>query len=232
MQAGDQSQAADLHVVQSLQVEPFEFLLPRLLSHKPRSQVVLCDYISDESSPFSECVVKVFPPKGRVAYEKELSAYSVLEKEHKSISPRNIWSGNWSAERYQEFLGGMLPSVLRRAETEVSVIALSFVKGSNVFSPRLPTETRIAAVKSALRSLRSLHRIGIVHGDISTENVIIRSAGDHFFAFWIDFSSCNISASKKAMLHEWEKANKYFSQTVRLYFWTQLTFSRCSWTCL
>jgi len=50
-------------------------LEPSLLNHKPDSQVLLCDASSSELG-VSQCVVKIFPPKRKVAYEKELAVYS------------------------------------------------------------------------------------------------------------------------------------------------------------
>jgi serine/threonine protein kinase len=204
----------------SRDLESLIFGRPKLLSHKSQSQVILCDFHSGERIETSSCILKIFPPKSSVAYEKELSIYTHLGTQNSNadaveeITPTKFWSGVWSAERYQEFLGGRLPTVLRRTDTQVDVLVLSYVENICALSSDETSEVRLHAANAALRSLQALHSNEIVHGDISVDNVLFQRNGNRYDALWIDFSASVINASRNSISREWKKAVDYFAHMV------------------
>jgi RIO-like serine/threonine protein kinase len=127
------------------------------------------------------------------------------------VLPTQLAAGAWDITRYQAFLGGKFPSTLRRHETGVNVIVLSYIDSFDAFSHTESSEARLKGVKAALRSLRALHEIGILHGDISAENTLVQRRGDVYAATWIDFSSSIVKPSPARVASEWRDAIDYFS---------------------
>jgi RIO-like serine/threonine protein kinase len=197
---------------------PFQFSRPKLLSHKPRSQVFLCDYSSTGSDSVSACIIKVFTARDKVSYRKESSVYSLARGSGLASGlnalPTKLGSGEWDATRYQEFIGGKFPSAMRRSEVGVDVIVLAYIESFNAFGMSESLETRIRGAKSALRTLQTLHTNGIVHGDISVNNVLIQRYRDSYTATWIDFSASVINPTRARIALEWRNAIDYFSQLV------------------
>lgn len=192
---------------------PLTFLRPKLLSHKPSCQVVISKAKNDgQSGTATPCVLKFFSPKALAAYEKELSVYR--SEGARNVRPQKLWSGSWVSSKYLEFLGGNLPSILRKSDSQVYALILSYIEGVDVLSQSHPAELQIHAVKAALHSLRILHSARIVHGDVSLENLLLQHDGDKLHAFWIDFSASSVNAKAAAADHEWQQAVAYFSHLV------------------
>jgi serine/threonine protein kinase len=208
--AGDNVFAADSRG------EPFKLSKPRLVSHKPRTQVFFADRsIAAEKVDRVHCIVKVFSPRSKISYDKEIATYTLVSDAAPNVVPVLLWSGVWTVARYRQFIGEKLPTVLRRTENQLHIIVLSYLDGIDAFSDNETTETRQNAAKAALHALARLHSIGIVHGDISGDNVIIqRKTGPSYSATWIDFSASVTSPSKADVSYEWQKAVDYFSQLV------------------
>lgn len=196
---------------------PFNFSRPTLLSHKPRCQVFSCQYSVAGSNSISPCVLKIFTTRDNAAYQKELAVYTLASKAKSSTKAlaTQLAAGAWDITRYQTFLGGKFPSALRRHETGVNVIVLSYIDSFEAFSRAESSEVRLKGVKAALRSLRALHEIGILHGDISAENTLVQRHGDVYTAVWIDFSSSIVKSSPERVASEWRNAIDYFSELVR-----------------
>jgi hypothetical protein len=197
----------------------FHFSRPKLLSHKSRSQVFLCDYSSAGNNSVSACIVKVFTTRDNVSYRKESSVYSLASgslglASGSNALPAKLGSGEWDATRYQEFLGGKFPSAMRRSETGVNVIVLAYIESFNALAMGESLETRIRGAKAALLTLQILHTNGIVHGDISVNNVLIQRYRDRYTATWIDFSTSVINPTRARIALEWRNAIDYFSQLV------------------
>lgn len=185
---------------------------PRLISHKPRTQVLQCDYTDEIAGQASTCIVKLFSPRAKVAFEKERDVYW-HERVQRGTIASGLWSGLWTSNQYQSFLGGNLPSMLRRTEHQVRVLVLSSIPNSTPMS-NVDISNRMAAVKAALQSLRGLHAVGIVHGDPSASNVLIQGSGDGITATWIDFSASVTKPSEGDVSHELQKAIEYLAQFV------------------
>ena len=58
---------------------PFKLSMPRLITHRPQTQVIQCDYVDPSGRAKDSCILKLFSPRARIAYEKEVSAYSLLQ---------------------------------------------------------------------------------------------------------------------------------------------------------
>lgn len=196
---------------------PFHVYQPRLLTSKSRSQVFQCQYTDESGNSDTPCVVKVFTARAKVAYEKEAAVYSAIDSHSLHVVPTRLWSGLWTTDQYTSFLAGKLPSIVRRQETQVSVIVLTYINNASPLST-LGTSIRIQAVKVALRALRLLHESNIVHGDPSADNVLIRQRDNSVSAIWIDFSASAINSSKEDRSFEWQKATEYYSEFVRCHF--------------
>ena len=200
---------------------PFLHRTPKLLSHQPGHQVILCDYANREGGETLPCILKLFSPRHRKKYNNEIDAYDYVlgsDGEDKPL-PNKLWSGTWSKGTYQKFLGN-LPSILRPSESEVYALMLEHIDSAIFVTGIDSASSKQLAVGVALRSLRSLHSIGLVHGDIAESNVLIKRGTNHSYsAIWVDFSTSVTNASLAIISREWDKALKYFSQLVR---------SRCS----
>lgn len=188
---------------------------PRLISHKPRTQVLQCDY-TDESGQACTCIVKLFSPRAKVGFGRERDVYWLGNVQKGNITASALWSGLWTSTQYQSFLGGNLPSMLRRTEHQVRVLVLSSISNSTLLR-NVGLSSRLAAVKASLQSLRALHDVGIVHGDPSADNVLIQMCGDRLTATWIDFSASVIKPSEFDVSHELQKATEYFAQFVQTF---------------
>lgn len=196
--------------------EGFPFVLsnPRLLSNKVRSQVFSCDYTRVEDTTRSACIVKLYSSRHTAAYERELAIYNLVRDFDAPPIPSKLWSGVWDGVRYREFLGGQFPS-LGRGEVRVKVIVLAYTEDFDVFRREdLPEAVQQQAAKAALLALRKLHTLGIVHGDISRNNILIHGKTPHYDATLVDFASSVANASQDAMSHEWDKAVEYFTDLV------------------
>ena len=173
--------------------DPFTFQRPKLLSHKAGHQVALSLARNDEAGGGpTPCILKFFSPKCRTAFERELSIYSCEEIEESR--PQKLWSGTWASSKYSEFIGN-LPSILRKSDSLVYILVLSYVEGFEAFIPSQPIELQKHAVKAALLSLQKFHSAGIIHGDVSVDNLLLQNNGDRLEAIWIDFSSSIVNAS-------------------------------------
>src|ERR1700676_606381 len=116
--------------------EPFAFSKPRLVNHKTRTQVFSCHYhASAERITPSPCIIKLFSPRSKATYEKEVTVYTKASSHPQSPLPIKLWSGVWSVARYQQFVGTKFPSFLRRTENQLNVILLSYVERIDALSP-------------------------------------------------------------------------------------------------
>jgi len=192
--------------------DPFTFRRPKLFSHKAGRQVAVSLARNDEAEGDpTPCILKFFSPKCRTAFERELSIYNCEEIEESR--PQKLWSGTWASSKYSEFIGN-LPSILRKSDSLVYILVLSYVEGFEAFIPSQPIELQKHAVKAALLSLQKFHSAGIIHGDVSVDNLLLQNNGDRLEAIWIDFSSSIVNASAAMTRHEWEQAVTYFSDLV------------------
>jgi len=81
-------------------------------------------------------------------------------------------------------------------------------------------------IKGALSSLSELHGLGIVHGDISMDNILVIKESGGLEVMLIDYSSSWLDASQEQEDWEFLRAAEYFAHLVR----TILIFSNVSST--
>lgn len=192
--------------------EQWIFSQPQLLKVSSRSQVVRFKYkLSKKATNKSgrDCVLKFFPEPSRPLFDREVNAYDTLDKIGNSADYVNpIAAGVWSCTKYLKALGqGILP--LTVSDNEVSVLMLDFYDAPPLSSRRLTKPLAIAILKS----LEELHSVGIVHGDISLENILLLDEKPPHL-MWLDFSSSWTDASNSQKNWERDRALTYVSKWV------------------
>jgi len=202
-----------------------KYLRPHLLHDSPRSQVVRCAFRDSRGggSETQRCVLKFFPAELRSAFEREVAIYRLLSesKDDRLRYARPFGFGEWTNAKYQQVIGRKITPLETTSTNRVYALMLEYLEAtvptSNI-SPEL--------ARSVLSSLESLHKLGIVHGDISASNVLLLpDVAASESAVWIDFSYSWTDASNKQRLLERDRAIKYFAGLV---FYTRLPgWSNC-----
>jgi RIO-like serine/threonine protein kinase len=189
------------------------FSRPKLLSLGQHSQVIRVNYKLpwDKGSP-DDCVLKIFLPRSRVAFEKEKEVYCFLETTPIRFEyARPIGYGEWTPAKYLKTIGkGIAPLPSATSQASIRVLLLRYVDGTLLHN--IASSSVIAA--SALSNLAGLHERGIVHGDISSDNILVSEEDDALKVFWLDFSSSWANASLKQVTWEMEKAAEFFEEWV------------------
>jgi RIO-like serine/threonine protein kinase len=167
-----------------------------------------------------DCVLKFFPVGFRLTYEREIAAYNRLldyyQLSGSALSPKPLGYAEWSSSKYTKAIGHNIPSLLKGTKDKVIyVLMLEFVEGL-LLGHVVPSEKAIVAV---LSGLYRMHALGIVHGDVSTSNVIISEEQEDAQAIWLDFGSSWTNASPQQLKWERENALKYFAD------WVSITMS-------
>ena len=194
------------------------FTRPRVLSTTPHSQVVRFAVqippSREKSKESFECVLKFFTIDSQVSYKKELAAYAALAEQGISDCPSALGHAEWSSEKYLKTLGKRPKALIdSKYESMIFVIMLQHVHGSVPLSSIANISPEIA--KATLLSLSHLHAAGIVHGDISLDNILVTEGKDKTFKLtWIDFSCSWTNASQKQIEWETEIAAMYVAQWV------------------
>jgi len=196
---------------------PFLYSELKLLRHSSLQQVILCDYSSVHGPvQTAQCILKLFSSKARKACDIEVSAYSTVKDSDLQHSPLAdvLWSGSWTADQYNEIIGGKLPSIIRPRETTVFVLMLSYIANAERITSISPGLRQEIAIKRALQALRSLHSLKILHGSVGPDNLLLLKKGPSYFAYWIDLSCSSLNASQRALSREWNDAITMFTDLV------------------
>lgn len=194
------------------------FSRPRILSSSPHRQVVRFDSrVSRDGKKAGaiDCVLKFFTSKVRIAYDKEVAAYSRLTESNTTLRfPQPLGFGEWSSAKYAKVLGKGRQTLLEDdPDSTIFVLMLEYIGNSHPLSVIMPIAPEITIL--ALSSLADLHAIGIVHGDISTTNIlVIEKKGQDINVAWVDFSSSWTNASSKQIEWELDRAAEYFEEWV------------------
>jgi serine/threonine protein kinase len=193
-----------------------EYLKPRLLSQNSKTQVILCDTFEGDIRNINPCVLKLFHPSVKALYANELAVYELRSSipDLVDIVPERLWSGRWSAGRYREFIGNGFPNLLRKSDKHILVLAIEYIEDVGPLHV-LPEDLRSYIVKAALHSLRALHTAGILHGDVSNQNMLVTKTDERYEIEWIDFGASSTAASPDLIALEWENAINYFSDLVQ-----------------
>ena len=191
------------------------FSRPQLLSMSPHCQVIRVDCRSPGTpKPSSvERVLKFFPSTSRVAYEKEVAIYRRLVRSRVPVNfPSLIGCGDWPFGKYVKVLGKRVQKFSGKDDSTLSVIMLDYIRNATTLSEMPTITTSIAA--AALKALSRLHGYRIVHGDISTSNVLVLTEADPPAVMWIDFAASWSEASVAQTVWEMERAAVYFANQV------------------
>jgi serine/threonine protein kinase len=193
------------------------FTRQRLLSSSPRTQVIRCNYSIPNgrprgrkpAAPLPECVLKVFPSRFRISYDKEIATYTRLVGSDSTVQyPKPLGYGQWTTEKYAKTIAQGIRSTLTYGDNStIFVLMLEFVEATSLSSMRVSEEIAMAA----LSSLAALHSVGIVHGDISTTNIFLVGDETSPEIVWMDFSSSWTEASPNQISWEMERAREYFA---------------------
>ena len=191
------------------------FSHPELLSISPHCQVIRVDCRSPGTPKSSavERVLKFFPSTSRVPYEKEVAIYRKLVRNQVPVNfPSLIGCGDWPFGKYAKVVGKRLQKFAARDDSTISVIMLESIRNATTLSEMLVVTTSVAA--AALKALSRLHEYRIVHGDISTGNVLVLTESDPTAVMWIDFAASWSEASGAQTVWEMERAAEYFANQV------------------
>ena len=151
------------------------------------------------------CVIKIFDSRHKNEYLAEIEAYRYLA--HLNVMKEGIVPAVFAVDKWSR---KDLKRVLRDAEYEggltfpVRVILMEFIAGSEqVEEDNITVDIAI----TALRGLRRIHFVGVLHGDIAGRNILLAPGGR---VVWIDFSiaSCRVGVYQRAI--EYGKAEDLF----------------------
>jgi serine/threonine protein kinase len=160
------------------------------------------------------CVLKFFALKSRAAYDKEVAVYWWLHNSGRTMKnySRLLGYDQWMAAKYVKTIGRGIKSILsKNPDPHIYVLMLKDIENS---SPMSSVTITPAIAAAALTNLAILHETGVVHGDISTDNILVLEEEESVRVFWIDFSSSCTNASSIQTAWEMDRAAEYFSQWV------------------
>ena len=126
-----------------------------------------------------------------------------------------IGSSEWSFSKYSKTIGKTIAPVEQSTTTSpIYALMLEYIDvvPLSTFSPT------VSLVKAALSSISELHRLGIVHGDICSDNVSVIQDGGKTEVMLIDYSSSWANASLEQKTQEFQSATEYFAELVRTFF--------------
>jgi serine/threonine protein kinase len=194
--------------------EKATFTRPRFLSNGFHSQVILCNarLSGRPAEKPVTCVLKFFPSHFQLCFEKEVQAYrTLLESDTTLKYPKPYGFAEWSTAKYIKTIGRTIePLVGADTEENVFVLILQYVEVGDAPPSSLSLELAVAAMDS----LNLLHKEKIVHGDISTHNILAVENETTTNITWLDFSCSWTNASAEQIRWEWNKAAEYFAKLV------------------
>lgn len=192
--------------------EKATFTRPRFLTSGFHSQVILCNCrLSGRSAdkPIT-CVLKFFPSRFQLCFEKEIHAYRRLLESNTTLKyPKPYGYAEWPTAKYIKTIGRNIVPLIG-ADNNVFVLILQYVEVGDTSSSSISLELAVAAMES----LNLLHKEKIVHGDISIDNILAIENETTADITWLDFSCSWTDASMKQIQWEWDKAAEYFAKLV------------------
>jgi serine/threonine-protein kinase len=175
-------------------IEPHRMI--RRLGSGGQGVVYLCERLGADEFTMP-VALKIFSPESYVdatAYDiamtrmTEVALRIALIQQDNLIDVNNVVELNRVRLLEMEWVDGydlqqlLSPSMLERARTRVSGDRWAYVNDVIVtegpVQPRLKPGVAIAVLRDALAALSSLHREGIVHGDIKPSNIMLKRAGN------------------------------------------------------
>ena len=178
----------------------------QLLHTSNRNQIVRCNY--KKGRKVNSCVLKLFPTKFRLSFEQERETYNkLLDANTNLLYPLPLGYTKWSVAKYEEVIGSTIGSILDGTpsnDSGVYVLMLHFIENAKQLDKVYPS---LQLAIEIIASLDNLHRIRIVHGDLSLSNILLikESLTDVGKIMFLDFASSWTNASRKQL--EWETKN-------------------------
>jgi serine/threonine protein kinase len=186
---------------------------PHLVRNGAYSQSVRCQYRLSRkgAEPPSLCILNFFPPQFRSSFEREVAIYRTISEASTTLKHlKYVGYGEWSFSKYKKTIGRNTPALDKSSPTStVYVLMLDYIEGV-ALSSISPT---VALVKAVLSSLLELHQLGIVHGNVCTDNVLIVDE-QKIEVMLIDYSSSWFDASTEQKGWEFQNVVEYFARLV------------------
>jgi serine/threonine protein kinase len=198
----------------------FVFSRPQLLSTGLHSQAVRFNFKPVRSRKTSAelpvCVLKFYSPDAQISYESELSVYQHVQVAASAelLCPKPIGYAEWSSAKYAKAIGRGIQRIVDGGDAPVFVLMLEYVEGSTTLSSVNVTPS---VAKAAVSSLCKLHRLRVLHGDVSTNNALLMEEHDPARVVWVDFSAASMQAQERELALETKKAVEYFASLVSNY---------------
>jgi RIO-like serine/threonine protein kinase len=184
------------------------------LSTNSFSQVILCNYRlpGRRLLTVSQCVLKIFTQRFVARFDREVEIYAELAAANTSLQyPAPLGSSQWSLDKYKKVLGRLASSEIENSgDSDVFVFMLEYVDAPNLSTIELTPEI----AKACILELKKLHKLGIVHGDVSADNILYLKTEASFKVVWLDFASSWTSASSGMLAAESKRAALYFARMV------------------
>lgn len=193
------------------------FSRPQLLSHGPHAQVfryqAKVPQAGKRTHPI-DCILKFFPLSSKIPYDKEITVYNhLLRSKTPARFPKPLGYDEWPPTKYSKLVGKRTEPLLKNEpDSKIFVLMLEYIADSMPLSK--VENVSLAIVQEALSSLSSLHALRILHGDISSSNVLVVEHEHEVQTIWVDFSSSWTGASSKQKAWEMDKAAEHFGQLV------------------
>lgn len=190
------------------------FSRPRLLSTGIHGQVIRCEYrVSRKTtSKNANCVLKFFPPRFKTCFDRERAIYQQLLDSNTSLQyVKPLGFAEWPSAKYLKTIGRGITAIENGTSSTVHVLMLEYEESS----PLSSVPISLALAKSSIACLNMLHQLGIVHGDISTDNILVVERNGLTDVVWIDFSGSWSDASPNQIALEARRAAEYFAHLVQ-----------------
>lgn len=188
------------------------FSRPRLLSTGIHGQVVHSEYRVSQISRPKNCVLKFFPARFKACFDREKVIYQQLLDSNTAVQyVKPLGIAEWPSAKYLKTIGRRITPIKNGTSSTVYVLMLEYEKSSSLSS--VPMSLPLA--KSSIACLNMLHQLGIIHGDISTDNVLVVERDGLMDVLWIDFSCSWGDASPGQIALEARRAAEYFALLVQ-----------------
>lgn len=158
---------------------------------------------------------KIFLNKDLVKKDRISKSYRIPELDQKIIK-RRTKSETKLLEKASKIINAPKPL----PEKESNKIKMPFIDGKKLsqYLDKLPLEEQIEIMKSVGESIAKLHKADIIHGDLTTSNMIIKNGKIYFIDFGLGFISKKIE-NKAVDLHLLKQAleSKHFKHWEELF---------------
>jgi serine/threonine protein kinase len=187
------------------------FSRPHLLRVRADRQVLRANYKPSKKDVNQLCVLKFFTIRSKIAFEREIKAYSKLIPSSGEFYANPIGIAEWTIARYLKAIGKAIqPMEIDDQDPMIFVLVLEYV--DLVVLSSIPVTVGKAA--DCLSGLSEMHSLKMIHGDVRLDNILVSTAPGASAIVWIDFSSSWTEASPNQIELEWNGAVEFFAHLV------------------